>query len=221
MPARRLLDTTELFANLPSDVIDRLTARTETRTLERGDLLFAQSDPSTELFVVVEGNIAIATKSTDGRESLVAVMEAGGLFGELGLFDDGPRSADARALTPATVVALGFEHVRDVLNEQPDLLWIVVRLLAMRLRATDEALADAVFLDVPARTAKRLLELAGDEDEVQLPMTQEDLAGLVGASRERVNKALALFVKLGWVEATGRGRYHILEREELTLRANP
>ncbi len=221
MPARRLLDTTELFANLPTDVIDRLTARTETRTLERGDLLFAQGDPSTELFVVVEGNIAIATKSTDGRESLVAVMEAGGLFGELGLFDDGPRSADARALTPATVVALGFEHVRDVLNEQPDLLWIVVRLLALRLRATDEALADAVFLDVPARTAKRLLELAGDEDEVELPMTQEDLAGLVGASRERVNKALALFVKLGWVEATGRGRYRILKREELTLRANP
>ncbi|MGZ8735303.1 MAG: Crp/Fnr family transcriptional regulator [Acidimicrobiia bacterium] len=221
MPARRLLDTTELFANLPADVIDRLTARTETRTLERGDLLFAQGDPSTELFVVVEGNIAIATKSTDGRESLVAVMEAGGLFGELGLFDDGPRSADARALTPATVVALGFEHVREVLREQPDLLWIVVRLLALRLRATDEALADAVFLDVPARTAKRLLELAGDEDEVELPMTQEDLAGLVGASRERVNKALALFVKLGWVEATGRGRYRILEREELTLRANP
>jgi CRP-like cAMP-binding protein len=221
MPARRLLDTTELFANLPTDVIDRLTTRTETRTLERGDLLFAQGDPSIELFVVVEGNIAIATKSTDGRESLVAVMEAGGLFGELGVFDDGPRSADARALTPATVVALGFEHVREVLNEQPELLWIVVRLLALRLRATDEALADAVFLDVPARTAKRLLELAGDEDEVELPMTQEDLAGLVGASRERVNKALALFVKLGWVEATGRGRYRILEREELTLRANP
>ena len=221
MPARRLLDTTELFANLPTDVIDRLTARTETRTLERGDLLFAQGDPSTELFVVVEGNIAIATKSTDGRESLVAVMEAGGLFGELGLFDDGPRSADARALTPASVIALGFEHVREVLREQPDLLWIVVRLLALRLRATDEALADAVFLDVPARTAKRLLELAGDDDDVELPMTQEDLAGLVGASRERVNKALALFTKLGWIEATGRGRYRILEREELTLRANP
>jgi CRP/FNR family cyclic AMP-dependent transcriptional regulator len=221
MPARRLLDTTELFANLPGDVIDRLTACTESRTLERGDLLFAQGDPSTELFVVVEGNIAIATKSTDGRESLVAVMEAGGLFGELGLFDDGPRSADARALTQASVVSLGFEHVRAVLREQPELLWIVVRLLALRLRATDEALADAVFLDVPARTAKRLLELAGDEDEVELPMTQEDLAGLVGASRERVNKALALFVKLGWVEATGRGRYRILERDELTLRANP
>lgn len=78
-----------------------------------------------------------------------------------------------------------------------------------------------MFLDVPARTAKRLLDLAGESDDIELPMTQEELAGLVGASRERVNKALALFVKLGWIEATGRGRYKILEREELTLRANP
>jgi CRP-like cAMP-binding protein len=221
VPARRLLDTTELFSNLPAAVIDELSSRTEIRTIERGGLLFEQGDPSTELFVVLEGSIAMATRSTDGRESVVAVMEAGALFGELGLFDDGPRSADARALTQASVASLGFEHVRAVLRAQPELLWIVVRLFAGRLRATDEALADAVFLDVPARTAKRLLELAGESDLVEVPMTQEDLAGLVGASRERVNKALALFVKLGWVEATGRGRYQILDRESLRLRANP
>ena len=221
MPERRLLDSTQLFAALPETVLDELRSRAETRTLERGDLLFEQGDASAELFVVREGKLAIATKSTDGRESLVAVMEPGGLFGELGLFDDGPRSADARALTEAQVLALDYEHVRAVLRAQPQLLWVVVRLLAVRLRATDEALADAVFLDVPARTAKRLLEQAGESDQVVLPMTQEDLAGLVGASRERVNKALALFVKLGWIEATGRGRYRILDREQLDLRANP
>ena len=90
--------------------------------------------------------------------------------------------------------------MRAVLEARPEVLWVVVRLLARRLRATDEALADAVFLDVPGRTAKRLLELAGDADEFQLPVTQEELAGMVGASRERVNKALALFFRLGWVE---------------------
>lgn len=221
MPPRRLLDATELFAHLPADVIAHLTSLVETRELARGDLLFAQGDPSNDLFVVVEGKIAIATRSSDGRESLVAVLESGGLFGELGLFDEGPRSADARALSPATVVSLGFEHVRAVLRAQPELLWVVVRILAQRLRATDEALADAVFLDVPARTAKRLLELAGPDDDVELPMTQEELAGLVGASRERVNKALALFTKLEWIQMTGRGRYKILDREQLTLRANP
>ena len=221
MPERRLLDTTELFAALPPDVLDDLSAKTRVRSLRRNELLFVQGDPSSELFVVLDGRIAVATRSTDGRESTVAVLDGGGLFGELGLFDEGRRSADARALTDVRLLALDYEPVRAVLNERPELLWVVVRLLAHRLRATDAALADAQFLDVPARTAKRLLEAAGDADEFRLAMTQEELAGLVGASRERVNKALALFVRLGWVEPKGRGRYKLLDREALEQRANP
>jgi CRP-like cAMP-binding protein len=221
VPERRLLDATELFAALPPDVLEQLRTKTTVRALPKGDLLFSQGDASNELFVISEGRIAIATRSSDGRESMVAVLEAGGLFGELGLFDDEPRSADARALTDSEVLALAYDDLRSVLQTRPEILWVIVRLLAQRLRATDEALADAVFLDVPARTAKRLLELAGPDDEFQLPMTQEDLAGLVGASRERVNKALAMFTRLGWVEVTGRSRYHILDREALELRANP
>jgi CRP-like cAMP-binding protein len=221
VPERRLLDATELFAALPPDVLEQLRTKTTIRALPKGDLLFSQGDASNELFVISEGRIAIATRSSDGRESMVAVLEAGGLFGELGLFDDEPRSADARALTDSEVLALAYDDLRSTLQTRPEILWVIVKLLAQRLRATDEALADAVFLDVPARTAKRLLELAGPDDEFQLPMTQEDLAGLVGASRERVNKALAMFTRLGWVEVTGRSRYHILDREALELRANP
>ena len=221
MPARRLLDSTELLAALPEEVRSALARSGRENALPRGDVLFRQGDPSSELFVVLDGNIAVATHSSDGRESLVAVLEPGGLFGELGLFDGEPRSADARALVDATVLAIPYDRVQEVLRSTPELLWIVVRILAQRLRATDEALADAVFLDVPARTAKRLLELAGDEDHIQLPMTQEDLAGLVGASRERVNKALALFLRVAWLEQQGRGRYRILDREALRQRANP
>jgi CRP/FNR family cyclic AMP-dependent transcriptional regulator len=221
VPERRLLDTTELFAALPSDVLDGLSAQASVRELNRNQLLFAQGDPSQELFVVLDGRIAVVTRATDGRESVVAVLETGGLFGELGLFDGDRRSADARALTDVRLLALGYEPVRRVLRERPELLWIIVKLLARRLRATDEALADAQFLDVPARTAKRLLEAAGTADEFRLQMTQEELAGLVGASRERVNKALALFVRLGWVEAKGRGRYKLVDREALEQRSNP
>ncbi len=76
-----------------------------------------------------------------------------------------------------------------------------------------------MFLDVPGRTAKRLLELAGGDDEFKLPVTQEELAGMVGASRERVNKALALFARLGWLEVKGRGRYKFLDRPALEDRA--
>ena len=82
----------------------------------------------------------------------------------------------------------------------------------------DGALADAVFLDVTGRTAKRLLDMADGEDEFTLPVTQEELAGMVGASRERVNKAIASFVRLGWIDQTER-RYTILDREQLTRRA--
>lgn len=221
LPERRLLDTTELFAALPGDVLDALSGQARVRNLRRNELLFAQGDQSHELFVVLDGRVAIATRSTDGRESVVAVLENGGLFGELGLFDGYPRSADARALTDARLLALDYEPVRRVLGDRPELLWIIVRLFSRRLRATDEALADAQFLDVPARTAKRLLEAAGDDDDFKLAMTQEELAGLVGASRERVNKALALFVRLGWVEARGRGRYKLLDRDALEQRANP
>jgi CRP-like cAMP-binding protein len=117
------------------------------------------------------------------------------------------------------VIALEFDVVRQVLTERPELLWTVVGILARRLRATDEALADAVFLDVTGRTAKRLLELADGQDEFRMPLTQEELAGMVGASRERVNKAIATFVRLGWVEVSGRGQYRILDRDELTARA--
>ncbi|HEY2998515.1 MAG TPA: helix-turn-helix domain-containing protein, partial [Acidimicrobiales bacterium] len=89
---------------------------------------------------------------------------------------------------------------------------------AERLRNMDYVLADSVFLDVTGRTAKRLLEIAAGEDEFILPVTQEELASMVGASRERVNKAIASFVRLGWIEQSER-RYRITDREQLERRA--
>jgi CRP-like cAMP-binding protein len=145
-------------------------------------------------------------------------MEAGDLFGDMPLFDGGPRSASARALESSEVLRIPYALVRSELDARPQVLWDVVNLLATRLRLTDSALADAVFLDVTGRTAKRLLELAGDADEFVLPITQEELAGLVGASRERVNKSLAAFVRLGWIGQVDR-RYRILARDRLAQRA--
>jgi CRP/FNR family cyclic AMP-dependent transcriptional regulator len=219
VPERQLLDTTELFSSLPGDVLEDLRQRATVRNYERNELLFSQGDPAAELFVIEQGRVAIVTKAPDGRESVLAVLEGGAMFGELPLFDGAPRSADARALTESRVIVLSYDPVRDVLRARPELLWTVTRLLARWLRATDEALADAVFLDVPGRTAKRLLELAGGGDEFKLPVTQEELAGMVGASRERVNKALALFARLGWLEVKGRGRYRFLDRSALEDRA--
>jgi CRP-like cAMP-binding protein len=99
------------------------------------------------------------------------------------------------------------------------MLWGVTKLLAKRLRTMDEVLSDSVFLDVTGRTAKRLVELSGGKDEFVLPITQEELAGMVGASRERVNKAIASFIRLGWIEQHDR-RYQILMRQKLEFRAS-
>jgi CRP-like cAMP-binding protein len=99
------------------------------------------------------------------------------------------------------------------------MLWGVTKLLATRLRVMDEVLADSVFLDVTGRTAKRLLELSGGSDDFVLPVTQEELAGMVGASRERVNKAIASFIRLGWLKQQDR-RYHIIMRDRMTVRSS-
>ena len=145
-------------------------------------------------------------------------MEDGDLFGEMGLFDGLGRSAEARSLEPSKVAEIPYEPVRAVYERHPELLWKVVDMLARRLRSMDEALADSVFLDVTGRTAKRLLELAGDSDEFTLPITQEELSGMVGASRERVNKAISAFIRLGWLTQTDR-RYTITNRKQLEIRS--
>lgn len=214
-----VLAATPLFSNLDEASLEALAGACSRRTLGRGDVLFHQDDESGALYIVVSGRVAIANRSFDGRESMVALMEVGDLFGEMGLFDDGQgRSADARALEPSELVELPFEPIRQLFSDQPNLLWGVVTMLSQRVRAMDNALADSVFLDVTGRTAKRLLEMAGEEEEFELPLTQEELAGMVGASRERVNKSINQFIKLGWLAQTDRG-YRITNRDQLTIRS--
>ena len=213
-----LLARTDFFAGADRDTLQRIVAAANERKLIRGDVLFNEGDDPDALYVVLRGRIAIANQSFDKRESVYALMEAGDLFGELGMLDGLPRSTMARALEPSGVLSIPYPPVLDLLRTTPDLLWGVTRMLATRLRNMDEALSDSVFLDVTGRTAKRLLELADGADEFILPVTQEELAGMVGASRERVNKAIASFIRLGWIEQIDR-RYRITNREQLTRRA--
>jgi CRP-like cAMP-binding protein len=213
-----LLGRSDLFSAFDEAALRRVVTETRRVDCDRNTIVFTEGDEADELFVVRSGRVAVGRRSPDGRESLVALMEPGDLFGEMPLFDLGDRSASARALEHSELLGIPYAPVRAALNDRPELLWDVVSLLAQRLRSTDSALADAVFLDVTGRTAKRLLELAGDADEFQLPITQEELAGLVGASRERVNKAIAAFIRLGWIEQLDR-RYRIAQRDRLEQRA--
>jgi len=219
MAHEETLANTDFFADAEGEALRQVAAMGHERHLIRGDVLFQEGDPPDALYLVLRGRLAIAIANPiDARVSVVALMEVGDLFGEMGMLDDGPRSAMARALEPTTVLEIPYEPVLKMFDKHPHLLWNVTRLLAQRIRVTDEALADSVFLDVTGRTAKRLLELADGADEFTLPVTQEELAGMVGASRERVNKAIASFIRLGWLEQRDR-TYRIIQRERLELRA--
>jgi CRP-like cAMP-binding protein len=220
MAHEALLAHSAFFADAPDDARARIAAQGVVHQLQRGDVLFGMGDAPDAMYVVLTGRIAIAVgnRAIDNRESMLALMEEGDLFGELGLLDDGPRSAMARAIEASSVLRIPYDAVRTELRSHPAMLWGVTRLLAGRLRVMDEVLADSVFLDVTGRTAKRLLDLSGGKDEFVLPITQEELAGMVGASRERVNKAISSFIRLGWLEQQDR-RYRILMRDRLEVRA--
>jgi len=213
-----LLAQSELLADLNAGELERILADAHTVRLARNEVLFNEGDAAQALYGVRSGRVAISLQSADGRASVLALMEVGDLFGDMPIFDGEPRSAQARALEPSDLLYVPYPPIKAVLEARPALLWTVVATLSRRLRSTDAALADSVFLDVTGRTAKRLLELAGDADTFALPITQEELAGLVGASRERVNKAISAFIRLGWLDQVDR-QYRIADRAQLLRRA--
>lgn len=212
------LRSIDMFSDLDDGLLKPIVDQSETVDLQRGDVLFQSGDDSSDLYIVTHGRIAIGNRSFDGRESLVALMETGDLFGEMPLFSNDGRSAEARALEESSVVVIPYKPIKDLYDDNPVLLWRVVEMLVSRLKSTDIALSDTMFLDVTGRTAKRLLEMAGDLDEFRLPITQEELAGMIGASRERVNKSISSFIKLGWLSQNGE-KYVILDRKQLEIRS--
>lgn len=220
MAHEKVLADTEFFAEAPLELLTPIAAAGKVRDLVRGDVLFEVGDEPDSIYVVLSGRIAIAigNRPFDHRESVIALMDEGDLFGDMGMLDKSPRSAGARALEASSVLEIPYAAVIEQLDKSSALLWNVIRMLSRRLRAMDQALADSVFLDVTGRTAKRLLELSAGKDEFTLPVTQEELAGMVGASRERVNKAIASFIKLHWLEQSDR-TYHIIDRTKLEQRA--
>ena len=177
----------------------------------RGDILFQEGDEGDTLYVIQTGKVKLGRRSSDGRENLLAVLGPGELIGELSLFDPGARPAPATALTDAEVLQMGHAELSAWLSTTPSVAEHLLRTLARRLRRTNEALADLVFTDVPGRVAKALLDLSqrfgqpvADGVRVSHGLTQEELAQLVGASRETVNKALADFATRGWIRREGR-----------------
>ena len=214
-----------LFDGLNEEQQNALQAKMGHNALRRGEVLFHEGDLGDRLFIITEGKIKLGHTSNDGRESLLAVLGPGELIGELTLFDPGPRSTTATAVSPASMLYLNHDDLMGILDSNPTLAKHMLKALAQRLRRTNESLSDLVFSDVPGRVAKALLDLADrfgtpTDDGVHVPhdLTQEELAQLVGASRETVNKSLADFVSRGWIRLEGRA-VTLLDVDRLARRA--
>ena len=200
-----------LFTALDDDAAAAVRATMVEQRLNKGDVLFTQGEIGDKLYLIESGKIKLGQTAPDGRESLIAVLGAGEMLGELSLFDPGPRTATAVAVTKTKVLWMGHEALLPWLVGRPDVSVALLRSLARRLRRTNVAMADLVFSDVPGRVAKALLELGSKFGEdapdgllVSHDLTQEELAQLVGASRETVNKALADFSQRGWIKMEQR-----------------
>ena len=219
------LANTPLFAALDDEAAAALRSCMNDVKVARGRTLFNEGDPGDRLYVVTEGKIKLGRTAADGRENLLAILGPGEMFGELSLFDPGPRTATATAVTDTSVLGLGHDELEPWLTGRPEVAAQLLGALAQRLRRTNEAMADLVFSDVPGRVAKALLDLArrfGVQSEdglhVTHDLTQEELAQLVGASRETVNKALADFASRGFLRLEARAVV-ILDIERLSRRA--
>lgn len=219
------LRQTPLFSGLDDEAAAALRASMATTRFRRGDVVFREGDSGDRLFVIVDGKVKLGRSSSDGRENLLAILGPGQMFGELTLFDPGARSATVTAVTDVTFETLSHDELVRWLSGRPDVARGLLGQLAARLRKANDVVADLVFSDVPGRVAKALLDLssrfgrtADDGIHVHHDLTQEELAQLVGASRETVNKALADFAQRGWLRLEPRSVI-ILDLERLQRRA--
>jgi CRP/FNR family transcriptional regulator, cyclic AMP receptor protein len=219
------LSKAPLFAALDDEASAALRSTMTEVRVARGQTLFGEGDPGDRLYVITGGKIKLGRTSPDGRENLLAILGPSDMFGELSLFDPGPRTATATAVTDSSLIGLGHDDLKPWLTGRPEVAAQLLAALARRLRRTNEAMADLVFSDVPGRVAKQLLDLARrfgvqTEDGLRVThdLTQEELAQLVGASRETVNKALADFASRGFLRLEARAVV-ILDLERLTRRA--
>jgi CRP-like cAMP-binding protein len=220
-----VIDEIPLFAGI--DAVERaeLVATTGRVRLARGEVLFHQGDPGETFFIVATGKIKLGRRAPDGRETLIAILGPGEMIGELTLFEPGPRTATAVAVSDSELSALSHSQLGAWIRAHPHVATYLLTALAGRLRRTNEILGDLVFCDVPGRVARTILDLSHRFGQMQdrgvfvrHDLTQEELAQLVGASRETVNKALSAFAQRGWIRLEGRALI-ILDVDRLRRRA--
>ncbi len=210
--ARDALRACRLFAGVDERSLDVCLGALRARRFKRGEVIFHLGDPGDSLFVIVSGSVKILVPADDGGDAaILTTIEAGGFFGELALLDGTARSASAVALDPVSALVLHRRAFETVIDREPTLRRALLAALAAEIRRLTAQVEDLHFLDLPGRLAQHLLRRIADGDgrvpsaEVRLdwPFTQTELAGMIGGSRQSVNRLLAEFVDDGLLRFDG------------------
>lgn len=195
-----------IFASLNDDDIRELLPLAKRRTFRSGEVIFHRDDPGQVLYVIKEGKVKICLVSPDGQEISLVVFGRGEYFGEQALLDGLPRSADAIALEKVECYTLQRSDFHNAIMQNPKIAIQVLEVLSKRLRNTDQQVEDLIFLDVYGRVAKKLLDLAETHGmkvdtgiRIDMRLTQQELASMVGASRESVNKVMGYYTEKQYI----------------------
>ena len=200
-----ILGGTSLLRSVAAEDLKAVATAARLRTVRRGQVVFTRGDPGDSLIVVVSGRVKVVVRSADGGELTLTVIESGSTFGELSIADGGPRSTDAQTLEDSQLLFVPRETIQDVCSRMPAAAQALTSSIAATLRRLTEAASDLVFLDLPRRIAKVLLnQPAGDDGIIHAKITQEELAHQAAGSRQSVNAALRGFEKRGWIEIHDR-----------------
>jgi CRP/FNR family transcriptional regulator, cyclic AMP receptor protein len=226
----KALASVPLFANLDEAQLDVLARQMRRRTYNERDVIVRRHTPGDALYIVTSGKVKVSYID-DEDETIFAVLQAGDFFGELSLLDGAGRSADVVALETTEVLLLSAEDFRACLNSVPAIAITLLKELATRLRRSTDWIRSLSSQDVHGRIAQQLLMLSethGADVEVDgragrrigLRLTQNDLAGIVGASRESVNKAIGYFKDKGHISVDGTYHITVYNREALERRCH-
>jgi CRP-like cAMP-binding protein len=209
-PVRRAFDKREILRNHPifgglgPELLDQLSSYAIRQTVKRGTEIFTRGDPGASLLAVCSGTVKISTPSPGGRGAVFNLITQGAIFGEIALLDGLPRTADATAITDCELMVIERRDFVPLVHERPEVALKLIEVLCKRLRHTTEQLEDIMFLDLPGRLAKTLLQLAKDAKPTSrgylITLTQQHLSEIIGISRESTNKQLRAWQERNWIQ---------------------
>lgn len=215
-----ILGRSAVFSGLEKAALDRLARYSRRVSLEQGDALFEQGDPSDGCYTILEGVLKISVPLSDGKETLMNIVGAGDVIGEIGLIDTQPRSATVTALKPSSLAFLPSREFKHVADANPGIYVHMLQILCGRVRTSTEAAALQTNLPLNGRLARVFLRLAegfgealdGGRTLIRHKCTQEDLARMAGSARENVNRQIKEWIEVGYVSRISS--YYCIEKNE-------